>query len=449
MKLFSQNRTGQNSPQDGLKQILYDTNSSKNKRPRDRGYAARTLAGLIVALAEEAHGLEVEVDSRGDTPLWDKHVDTVTVNFSRLGFKPLRMEGLNDALNEFDMILSDEEKHDVAQSLLADAMPTAEKTFDKIDVDRSGALDQSELTTALSMAMFGRASIPKTMLATLAARLVALYDENGDQVLDKEEYRSMVQDMAALRRVQLVRKIRKSRQKGLRALWSKIVQMLRFNNKKLSSPTASSELDLIEFESDNTDIVASKPLETTNTTSQGQVQSIEKGIGSITLSNLKLDLRQIVFGTIPGVKYVTPGGPLILEPFTMTIKGQFNPDDMMDSFLLDTGLRRLVARVLQRRVRSVRDLYDGAVFYGRTWNMACETAPVVEVPQLTNVEFDEQDRAVITGIARIRASPDAPTIENSFKLRTRIGTRKNGQVIRLQDPEIAILLNCPKAWERK
>lgn len=71
------------------------------------------------------------------------------------------------------------------------------------------------------------------------------------------------------------------------------------------------------------------------------------------------------------------------------------------------------------------------------------------MPQLTNIEFDKRDRLIITGIAQIRASPDAPTIENSFKLRARIGTRMNGQVIRLQDPEIAILLECPKAWERK
>ena len=74
---------------------------------------------------------------------------------------------------------------------------------------------------------------------------------------------------------------------------------------------------------------------------------------------------------------------------------------------------------------------------------------ICQVPQLTNIEFDKQDKMIITGITQIRASPDAPTIENSFKLRARIGTRMNGQVIRLEDPEIAILLTLPKAWERK
>ena len=73
----------------------------------------------------------------------------------------------------------------------------------------------------------------------------------------------------------------------------------------------------------------------------------------------------------------------------------------------------------------------------------------MEVPRLTNVEFDEDDRLIITGLARVRASLDQPLMENSFKLRTRIGTRENGQFIRLQDPELAIGLECPKDWEGK
>jgi hypothetical protein len=116
---------------------------------------------------------------------------------------------------------------------------------------------------------------------------------------------------------------------------------------------------------------------------------------------------------------------------------------------LDAGLRQLVKRALRRRVRSLRDLFDGAVFYGRTWTMASDEAPFVEVPQLTNIEFDEDDRLILTGRARIRTSPDQPFIENSFKLRTRLGTRENGQFIRLQDPELAIGLECPKEWEEK
>ena len=70
----------------------------------------------------------------------------------------------------------------------------------------------------------------------------------------------------------------------------------------------------------------------------------------------------------------------------------------MQSALLEDGLRRLVARALRRRVRSLRDLTDGAVFYGRTWGMVSKEAPVVEVPKLTNIEF-EDDKLIITGSA--------------------------------------------------
>ena len=133
----------------------------------------------------------------------------------------------------------------------------------------------------------------------------------------------------------------------------------------------------------------------------------------------------------------------------MTLSASFNRNDIIESELLDDALRRLVARALRRRVRSVRDFFDGAVFYGRQWNMASKQAPVVEVPKLTNIEFDRRDRLIITGRARIRASPDQPFIEQSFKLRTKLGTRNHGQYIRLDAPELAIVVECPKAWERK
>ena len=132
----------------------------------------------------------------------------------------------------------------------------------------------------------------------------------------------------------------------------------------------------------------------------------------------------------------------------MTITASFNRDDILESALLDDGLRRLVARALRRRVRSFRDLLDGAVFYGRTWNMASKQAPVVEVPKLTNIEFDKKDRLIITGRAKVRASPDQPFVENSFKLRTKLGTRENGQYIRLEEPELALMLECPKTIEK-
>jgi len=163
---------------------------------------------------------------------------------------------------------------------------------------------------------------------------------------------------------------------------------------------------------------------------------------------MKLDLRRLLFGAVPGIKRLTPGGPLILEPLTLTIMASFNRDDIMESALIDEGLRRLVARALRRQVRSIRDLVDGAVLYGRTWNMASKEAPLVEVPKLTDIEFDKKNRLIITGRAKVRASPDQPSIENSFKLRTRLGTRENGQYIRLKDPELALVVECPSAWER-
>jgi hypothetical protein len=54
---------------------------------------------------------------------------------------------------------------------------------------------------------------------------------------------------------------------------------------------------------------------------------------------------------------------------------------------------------------------------------------------------------IITGRARIQASPDAPIVTNTFKVRTKIGTRKNGHVIRLVEPELAFVFECPEALE--
>ncbi len=140
---------------------------------------------------------------------------------------------------------------------------------------------------------------------------------------------------------------------------------------------------------------------------------------------------------------------MVLEPFTTTLAGSFTREDIMESRLLDEGLRRLIGRALRRRVRNFRDLVDGAVFFGRTWKITSNQAPVVEVSRLTYVEFDDQNRLVVTGRVRIRHSPDAPIIENAFKVRTQLGTRNNGQVIRLVDPELALVLECPRSWEKK
>jgi hypothetical protein len=119
----------------------------------------------------------------------------------------------------------------------------------------------------------------------------------------------------------------------------------------------------------------------------------------------------------------------------------------MGSFFLDAGLRLLVARALRVRLRSYRDFIDGAYFFGRRWKMASKSAPVVEVLGLSNVEFDKRDKMIITGRARIRTGPDAPVVTNTFKLRTKIGTTNNGQNIRLVEPELAVVVECPQALE--
>jgi hypothetical protein len=57
------------------------------------GMTARALAGLIGALAEEVEGLGVELYAREETPIWRKQIDSVKIQFTRLGFKPLHMGG--------------------------------------------------------------------------------------------------------------------------------------------------------------------------------------------------------------------------------------------------------------------------------------------------------------------------------------------------------------------
>jgi len=467
-----------------LKSVLQNRLPKKEERPKrersKRKYGARTIAGLIVALAEEADGLDVEVDARRDTPLWGKHVDAVTINFTRLGFKPLRMGGLDQAIRDLETSLEPSEKNAIAYSLNPKLRRrlTAAEAFDRIDVDKSGALDQEELAEALSLAA-GIGTSPDTkskrqrtkeLLSGLASRLINLYDANGDGVVDREEYQTMVEDMAVLRRAQKERSRLtkdKSEEGGGFGGWRKalgkgistglknlrgekeddddtsIAPTLAKSENRIgmmkSSDTVNGNVDNTLDENGTYDL-ANDPSLLRSVTGQGE--------GSIVLSDLKLDLRRLLFGAVPFVKKITPGGPLILEPFTMTATGSFSTTDVMESNLLDAGLRRLVARALSRRVRSLRDLLDGAVFYGRTWNLACKTAPYVEVPKLENVEFDNQGRMIITGRARIRAKPDAPFVDNAFKLRTRLGTREDGQVIRLQDAEIALVLECPKAWER-
>ena len=309
--------------------------------------AARTIAGLISALAEEATGLEVEVDSRNDTPFWGKHIDAVSINFSRLGVKALRMGGLDEALNDVGEHLLPYEKESMADSLqerakevykatgLGDGpviQDSTDEVFDRIDVDNSGTLDEEELARALKFASGlpadddGEAST--MVLSTLASRLISIYDTNGDGVVDREEYRKLVEDMAAVRDAQRTKQRDREEKMqerlegkgGIQPLkWVKFARSTinRWASKYV--PIASSE-DMEETSAKpiETDAKAEKKNSSRLTNSQVDfegaqdisndpsfIDSISNGEGSIVLSDLKLDLRRLFFGAVPLLKHVS------------------------------------------------------------------------------------------------------------------------------------------------
>jgi len=428
--------------------VAPDENEADTKEKSKSGkFGARIITGLIMALAEEVEGLDVEVDTDSDTPIGDKTIHSIKIYFSRLGFRQLRMGGLNEAFSELESSMGISEKFALAKSFFNVGKPTtADEAFDKMDVDKSGTLDEEELAQALKMAAliggnkFGARS--KETLTELASRLVRLYDADGNGVVDREEYQAMVQDMAALKDARLREEMHEQpepdgmetnggeRKRG----WFSSA----FRRKKedvLSSENATmASLDEVVDVTDSEEFWG----------------SIDQGEGSIVLEDLKLDLRRLIFGAIPGAKRILPGGPLILKPFTATVTASFTREDIMNSVLLDIGLRRLVARALSRRVRGIRDLLDGAVFYGRTWKQFEQNSPQVEVAKLEDVQFDKRNRLIITGRAKITEALgySHKPIEQGFKVRTKIGTRENGRIIGLLQPEIAIFAECPKDLEK-
>ena len=417
-------------------------------------YAARTITGLIHALADEAADLEVDVDAERDTPFWNKKVHSIRIRFSRLGFKPLRMGGHHPATLGSTSLSSKKQKLlrrrqiSLGSKNHDEYLLCADTAFEQIDLDDSGALDRDELATALSMAAFMNEAAPSKAIEVLADDLLKLYDANGDGVVDRDEYQRLVEDMAALQKADSDRKFLEESNNWFNVIRSFASGILGNSNEEpaeeIMERAVQQVSDLVSFDGE----VIAQLNETHSVYDLESDLSITKNLGTITFANLRLDLRRLVFGAIPILKSITPGGPLILEPFTTTVEGSFTREDILDSFLLDAGLRRLVARALRRRVRSFRDFIDGAVFHGRSWNAASASAPVVEVPRLTDVEFDDEGRLIITGRAIVKTRSDSPQIENAFKVRTKLGTRADGQVIRLVEPELAFVLECPRAWER-
>lgn len=385
-------------------------------RPDSKRYVERTLMGLINALTEEVEDLDIELTTKRRTPVWRKEVKEVRINFSRLGFKQLQMGGSDKYDRQGNAVVKETVKEeDDALSLVQ----SADEAFDRIDKDKSGTLDEEEIAKALGM--ISELETNKESIQDLAAELVSLYDLNSDGVVDREEYQLMVEDMAKLRASVDAEEV--SKKSPLKKVKDSVQTFSRgISERAAKVAAAASGSSKVDFDPN------------------------EREMGSIVLSDLKLDLRRLVFGGVPMLKRLTPGGPLILEPFTATVRGSFTSEDVMGSFLLDAGLRLLVARAIRVRVRSFRDVVDGAYFFGRRWKMASKTAPVVQVLGLSNIEF-RGDKMILTGRARIRTSPDAPVVTNTFKVRTKIGTGNNGQTIGLREPELAFVFECPQAWE--
>ena len=429
-------------------------------------YAARTIAGLVSALAEEVDDLDVEVVARPDTPFWDKSVDEVKITFSRLGFKPLKMGGLDKVLENYQDRYPNSSKSDFSKKLRS--LDCADEAFKQIDVDNSGYLDKEEIGKALALAAGATDEADEAIIEELASELLVMYDTNGDGVVDREEYQRMVEDMAALSEEQDPEDHKKQIQPREGDLpesnhktgaWGRVsgfVSGLFSSDDQKGSAVAAVETiadaaDTVVQAVDATSQEIAEELgqATINVTESDMIGSVANSVGSITLTGLKLDLRRLVFGAVPVIKRITPGGPLILEPFTVTIEGSFNRDDIMTSPLLEDALSRLISMVLRRRVRSVRDTLDLAVLFGRGYKLTSKNAPFTQITDLTNVEFDSKNRLIMTGRAKVRTRPGAPTIEQGFKVRAKLGTRKNGRFIRLEEPELAFVVECPKQLEDK
>jgi hypothetical protein len=254
-----------------------------------RRFIERTLMGLINALAGEVEDLDVTVDGKSYTPFWRKEVNEVRINFSRLGFKPLQMGGCDVAskkkssASRYDTSAQDKSEAALDLSLVE----SADEAFDRIDVDNSGALDSGEIASAL--AIVSELGSDEVGMEEFATELVEMYDTNGDGVVDREEYQRMVEDMAALQKARLEQRSQSekenSKENGPLSGLKKSVQTLSQDIKNKAVEVADGMKSIA-----GGDETTAKP---------------EKLFGSITLSDLKLDLRRVVFGGIPLLKRVS------------------------------------------------------------------------------------------------------------------------------------------------
>lgn len=280
--------------------IAYET---RVKQSRSNAFGARLITGLIMALAEEVEGLDVEVDADSDTPISEKAIRSVKIYFSRLGFRQLRMGGLDEAFSDPESSMSISERFAMARRFF-DRPETADEAFDRIDADNSGGLDEGELEEALRTASLiggngGFRARSRGRLAELASRLVRLYDADGNGVVDRDEYQAMVEDMASLKEAR--QREATQRRAELRSVgsgeggekkrrWLSSVFRGRKGVSSGDNSTVAGEEEVVDV--------------TDNKEFWGTI--IDHGEGSIVLEDLKLDLRRLLFGVIPGVKRVSP-----------------------------------------------------------------------------------------------------------------------------------------------
>ena len=215
----------------------------------------------------------------------------------------------------------------------------ADTAFQAIDVDNSGALDKDEIADALVLATTSSALSSKQQLSSiseglagavtdkedlivikqLAKQLVDLYDTNDDGVIDRMEYQSMVDDMAALRKVQKEQEQKeeeKQRQDTSSKnqsgwLYSALANVMRVGNVfNFAAEKGNPDLDdesLAQALSENEVLDISQSTmadDILETVSVLQDTDTPENLGKIELEDVKIDLRQLVFGAVPGVKYV-------------------------------------------------------------------------------------------------------------------------------------------------
>ena len=228
------------------------------------------------------------------------------------------MGGLDQVFSELETSLAPSEKFAFASSLFRNSTKhaTADEAFDRMDTDNSGALDAGELGEALKMAaILGGNKVgmrSKETVSELASRLIRLYDTNGDGVVDKEEYRVMVQDMASLKGARLRDELHQKSE-----LEEDLSSGIGSDKKKGWRQMIGQSLSSVfGGKSDNTTSGRDEGVSLMNNSTFGENiidvtenevfwGSIDQGEGSIVLSDLRLDLRRLIYGSIPLAKRVS------------------------------------------------------------------------------------------------------------------------------------------------